>query len=101
MMDILMMRSAVGALKTLARATGMIREATALRRRMKVEESGGGDRLVHVIVGVPESGQGPKIAVLLKSEVDALLNSQPLKDGFAHASAMAAIERFQAATGAA
>lgn len=100
MMDILMMRSAVGALKTLARATGMIREATALRRRVRVEKLGGEDRLVHVIMGI-EGSQGPKVAVLLKSEVDALLDSQPLKDGFAHASAMAAVERFRAATGAA
>lgn len=97
MMDILFMRSAVGALKTLAMATGKIREATALRRRAKVEASGGGDALVHVIIAVPESRKDPQVAVLLRSEVDHLLNSQPLKDGFAHAEAIAFGTRVQSA----
>ena len=88
MMDVLVARSIPSAVRTVAWATGKLREATALRRRVKKEaSSGGADALTMVTIVTDE---GAKTAVLLKSEVKALLGSQPLKDGLAHGVAFAA-----------
>lgn len=96
MIDVLVARSIPAVVRQLAWATGKIREATALKRRVRTAEAGEGDRLSKVVVVTDGTYRA---AVLLQSEIDTLLNSQPLKDGFAHADAILLTERARAVMG--
>jgi|HubBroStandDraft_1064217.scaffolds.fasta_scaffold40542_2 hypothetical protein len=82
MMNILVMESLPKVLDAFVWSSRKFREATALRGKVRREEKG--DPMVTVAFQVIEKGAKPTLAKLSRSQVEVVLNQQPLKDGVAN-----------------
>lgn len=98
MLNILVMESLPKTLEVFVWASNKFREATALRKKV-ARASKGEDPLVTVGFQVIEEGAEPVFAVLSRSQVEAVKNQQPLKDGIAHMADMQRVASVQRAMG--
>ena len=97
MLNILAAESIPRTLGVFVWASNKFREATVLKRKVRAQTPE--DPLVLVGVTIIKPGASPRVSVLLKSEAEALLESQPLKDGFHNWELMSRVAEARSAVG--